>query len=198
MPWAVWIYLIHWTLCAITVNNSCQSLNQSWHPVGVGSIHRFQSMKTNAARLLDTLSVEYQILTYPVDPDNLVATVTADKLGLPHDQVFKTLVLRGDRNGICLAVIAANAQLNLKALAKLTRDRKLLPVALKEVQPLTGYIRGGVTALACKKNYPTYVDEWIEIYEHIAVSAGARGSMLWLSPKDYIRATQATVGAIIE
>lgn len=154
-------------------------------------------MKTNAARLLDALAIEYQILTYTVDPDNLVAVTTADKLGLPHEQVFKTLVIRGDRNGICLAVVAANAQLNLKALAKLTQDRKLLPVALKEVQPLTGYIRGGVTALACKKNYPTYVDEWIEVHEHIAVSAGTRGAMLWLTPQDYIQATQAKVGAII-
>ena len=153
-------------------------------------------MKTNAARLLDALAIDYQILTYTVDPDNLVAVTTADKLGLPQEQVFKTLVIRGDRNGICLAVIAANAQLNLKALAKLTQDRKVLPVALKEVQPLTGYIRGGVTALACKKNYPTYVDEWIEAHDHIAVSAGTRGAMLWLSPQDYIQATQAKIGSI--
>ena len=154
------------------------------------------TIKTNAARLLDDLAIDYKILTYPVDPNNLVANTTADKLGLPHEQVFKTLVIRGDRNGICLAVVSANAQLNLKALAKLSGDRKLLPVALKEGQPLTGYIRGGVTALACKKNYPTYVDEWIEAYEQIAVSAGTRGAMLWLSPQDYISATQATVGAI--
>ncbi|MFG6103648.1 Cys-tRNA(Pro) deacylase [Leptolyngbyaceae cyanobacterium CCMR0082] len=153
-------------------------------------------MKTNAARLLDALDIDYGILTYPVDPNNLVAGATADKLGLPHDQVFKTLVIRGDRNGICLAVLAANAQLNLKALAKLTKDRKVLPVPLKEVQPLTGYIRGGVTALACKRHYPTYVDEWIEAHDHIAVSAGMRGAMLWLTPQDYIKATQATVGAI--
>ncbi len=154
-------------------------------------------MKTNAARILDALTIDYQILTYPVDPNDLVASATADKLGLPHDQVFKTLVIRGDLNGICLAVLAANAQLNLKALAKLTQDRKVIPVALKEVQPLTGYIRGGVTALGCKKNYPTYVDEWIEAHDQIAVSAGMRGVMLWLNPQDYIRATQATVGPII-
>lgn len=153
-------------------------------------------MKTNAARLLDALAIDYQLLTYAVDPNDLVATTTADKLELPHDQVFKTLVIRGERHGICLAVLAANAQLNLKALAKLTCDRKMAPVALKEVQPLTGYIRGGVTALACKKNYPTYVDEWIEAYDRVAVSAGARGAMLWLNPQDYIKATQATVGAI--
>lgn len=154
-------------------------------------------MKTNAARLLDALAIDYQLLTYTVDPNNLVASTTADKLGLPPDQVFKTLVIRGDRHGICLAVLAADAQLNLKALAKLTSDRKMLPVSLKEVQPLTGYIRGGVTALACKKNYPVYVDEWIEAHDQIAVSAGVRGTMLWLTPQDYIKATQATVGAII-
>ena len=153
-------------------------------------------MKTNAARLLDTLGIDYEILTYTVDPDYLVAVTTADKLGLRHEQVVKTLVVRGDRNGICLAVLAANAHLDLKALAKLTQNRKLLPVALKEVQPLTGYIRGGVTALACRKAYPTYVDEWIEAHDQIAVSAGVRGAMLWLSPQDYIKATQAVVGAI--
>ena len=154
-------------------------------------------MKTNAARLLDTLAIDYQILTYPVDPNNLVAEATAEKLGLHPNQVFKTLVIRGDRQGICLAVLAANAQLNLTALARLGDDRKMQPVALKEVQPLTGYIRGGVTALACKKNYPTYVDEWMEALDQIAGSAGVRGAMIWLNPQDYIRATQATVGAII-
>ncbi|MEO0869509.1 MAG: Cys-tRNA(Pro) deacylase [Cyanobacteria bacterium J06642_11] len=153
-------------------------------------------MKTNAARLLDRLAIEYQILTYPVDPHNLVASSTADKLGLPPEQVFKTLVVRGDLKGVCLAVLAANAHLNLKSLAQLTQDRKILPVPLKEVQPLTGYIRGGVTALACKKNYPTYVDEWIEAHDYIAVSAGMRGAMLWLTPQDYLKATQATVGAL--
>ena len=154
-------------------------------------------MKTNAARLLDTLAIDYQILTFPVDPNNLVAEATAEKLGLHPNQVFKTLVIRGDRQGICLAVLAANAQLNLKALARLGDDRKMQPVALKEVQPLTGYIRGGVTALACKKNYQDYVDEWMEANDQIAVSAGVRGAMIRLNPHDYIRATQATVGAII-
>ncbi len=153
-------------------------------------------MKTNAARLLDTLEIDYQVLTYAVDPDDLAAESTAVKLGLPLDQVFKTLVVRGDRHGVCLAVLAASAQLNLKGLAQLTHNRKIAPVPLKEVRPLTGYIRGGVTALACKKPYPTYVDEWIEAFDRIAVSAGARGYMLWLSPQDYIRAAEATVGAI--
>lgn len=153
-------------------------------------------MKTNAVRMLDTLGIEYELLRYDVDPDNLVATVTAAKLGLPADQVFKTLVVQGNRQGIALAVLPGNYQLDLKALARLTGDRKVETVALKQVQPLTGYIRGGVTALACKKPYPVFLDEWSQVYSRIAVSAGVRGQMIWLKSDDYIRATSATVGAI--
>ncbi|MEL6604120.1 MAG: Cys-tRNA(Pro) deacylase [Cyanobacteria bacterium J06614_10] len=153
--------------------------------------------KTNAVRLLDKLGIRYEVLTYAVDPENLVATATAEKLGLPADQVFKTLVVEGDRKGVALAVIPGCYQLDLKALAKLTGDRKVETVALKRVQPLTGYIRGGVTALACKKNYPVFLDEWVEVYEYIAVSAGLRGQMIWLTAADYVRATEATVGAIV-
>ncbi|MEL6158935.1 MAG: Cys-tRNA(Pro) deacylase [Cyanobacteria bacterium J06623_5] len=152
--------------------------------------------KTNAVRALDSLGIGYELLTYAVDPQNLVATATAEKLGLPADQVFKTLVVEGNRSGIALAVIPGCYQLDLKALARLMGDRKVETVALKRVQPLTGYIRGGVTALACKKPYPVFLDEWIEVYEHIAVSAGLRGQMIWLAAADYVRATGATVGAI--
>ena len=153
-------------------------------------------MKTNALRILDTLSISYEQLTYKVDPNNLVATCTAQKLGLPADQVFKTLVVKGDRQGVALAVLPSNFQLNLKALAKLSDNRRVDTVPLKQVQPLTGYIRGGVTALACKKPYPVFVDEWIEVYERIAVSAGMRGLMILLGSADYIKATSATVGVI--
>ncbi|MEO1619738.1 MAG: Cys-tRNA(Pro) deacylase [Cyanobacteria bacterium J06632_3] len=153
-------------------------------------------MKTNAVRLLDTLGITYELLSYRVDPNNLVATTTAQKLGLPADQVFKTLVVQGNRQGIALAVVPGSYQLDLKALAKLTGDRKVETVALKQVQPLTGYIRGGVTALACKKPYPVFLDEWAEMYHQIAVSAGVRGLMIMLQTADYIRATKATVGAI--
>jgi Cys-tRNA(Pro)/Cys-tRNA(Cys) deacylase len=111
-------------------------------------------MKTNAARLLDKLGIPYQILSYEVDPDDLAALSTAQKVGLPPEQVFKTLVVRGDATGICFAVVPGNAQLDLKALARISGNRKVETVALKEVQPLTGYIRGGVTALASKKDYP--------------------------------------------
>jgi Cys-tRNA(Pro)/Cys-tRNA(Cys) deacylase len=152
--------------------------------------------KTNAARILDRLKLPYDLLEYEVDPEDLAAETTAAKLGLPPAQVFKTLVAKGDRTGICLAVIPGCAQLDLKALAALAGDRKTDTVPLKEVQPLTGYIRGGVTALGTKKNYPVYVDESILSFEKIAVSAGKRGLMLWLAPSAYLTATAATVGRL--
>lgn len=153
-------------------------------------------MKTNAARALDNLEIAYDLLSYDVDLDDLVATSTAKKLGLPADRVFKTLVVEGDRHGVALAVIPGSYHLNLKALARLSENRKVETVSLKRVQPLTGYVRGGVTALACKKPYPVFVDEWMCVYERIAVSAGMRGLMLMLGAEDYIRATAATVGEI--
>lgn len=153
-------------------------------------------MKTNAVRILESLGIAYQLLHYEVDPQNLLAESTALKIGLPPEQVFKTLVARGDRNGVCLAVIPGNTQLDLKALARLTGDRRIDTVPLKQVQPLTGYIRGGVTALACRKDYPVYVDEWIEAFDQVAVSAGIRGAMILLAPIDYLKAVKATVGAI--
>lgn len=152
--------------------------------------------KTNAARLLDQRQISYECLTYAVDPDDLAAESTAAKLGLEPQQVFKTLVVRGDRTGICFAVIPGDTQLDLKALAKLSDNRKVAPVALKDVQPLTGYIRGGVTALASKKDYPVYVHNTMTTFETIAVSAGKRGLMLWLAPQDYLDVAAATVGAI--
>lgn len=155
-------------------------------------------MKTNAVRVLDSLKIPYELLRYEVDPDDLNAESTAAKLALSPEIVFKTLVVRGDRNGICLAVIPSNSQLDLKALAQLTGDRKVEPVALKEVQPLTGYIRGGVTALACKRDYPVFVEELAEAYDKIAVSAGMRGLMIYLSPSDYLRAVRAKTGAIAQ
>ena len=152
--------------------------------------------KTNAARLLDRLNLPYQVLDYAVDRDDLAAESTAAKLGIPPGQVFKTLVARGDRQGVCLAVVPGNAQLDLKALATLAGDRKVETVPLKDVQPLTGYIRGGVTALGTKKPYPVYVDESILTFDQVAVSAGKRGLMLWLNPQDYLTATQATLGPL--
>ncbi len=120
----------------------------------------------------------------------------AAKVGLPAEQVFKTLVVRGDRHGVCLAVVPGDSELDLKALARLTGDRKVDTVPLKEVQPLTGYVRGGVTALACKKPYPVYADETLELFDVVSVSAGARGTQILIAPADYLRAVEATTGDI--
>jgi Cys-tRNA(Pro)/Cys-tRNA(Cys) deacylase len=153
-------------------------------------------MKTNAARILDRLGIPYELREYQVDPEDLSAESVARKVGLPLDQVWKTLVARGDRTGVLLAVLPGSAQLDLKALARLSGDRKVETVALKEVQPLTGYVRGGVTALACKKDYPVFVDETIELFEVVSVSAGARGTQILIAPADYLRAVKATVGPL--
>ncbi len=122
-------------------------------------------MKTNAVRILEEAGIGFELREYEVDPEDLSAASVAGKIGLPLEQVFKTLVVRGDRNGVCLAVVPGDAEVNFKALARLTRDRKMEMVALKEVQPLTGYIRGGVTALACKKPYPVYLDETAILFD---------------------------------
>lgn len=153
-------------------------------------------MKTNAARLLDSLNIAYEIREYEVDPDDLAAESVARKVGLPPEQVFKTLVARGDKHGVCFAIVPGDQQLDLKGLAQLTGDKKIDTVALKEVQPLTGYIRGGVTALAAKKSYPVFADETIELFDVISISAGMRGAQIILAPADYIRVTNAKLGAI--
>jgi len=157
---------------------------------------RIGVVKTNAVRVLDRLGIRYELREYEVDPDDLSAESVAAKVGLPPEQVFKTLVVSGDRNGIYLAVIPANEEIDFKALAHETGDRKVDMVPLKQVQAATGYIRGGVTALACKKDYPVYIDELAGICDVISVSAGMRGLQVLLAPEDYIRAVKAKVVAI--
>ncbi|WP_164015140.1 Cys-tRNA(Pro) deacylase [Pyxidicoccus trucidator] len=153
-------------------------------------------MKTNAARLLDSLGVKYELCDYAVDPDDLSAETVAAKVGMPAEQVFKTLVARGDRTGVLMAVVPGNAELDLKALARLSGDRKVDTVPLKELQPLTGYVRGGCTAIGGKKDYPVFVDETMELFDAVAVSAGVRGTQLVLAPADYLRVTKAKTGPI--
>jgi Cys-tRNA(Pro)/Cys-tRNA(Cys) deacylase len=152
--------------------------------------------KTNAMRLLDGMRIAYQVREYAVDPDDLAAETAAAKLGLAEEQVFKTLVVRGDRRGVLLAAIPAGTRLDLKALARLSGDRNTETVPLKEVQPLTGYVRGAVTALGCKKAYPVFIDETAELCDTIGVSGGARGVEILLAPADYVRAVGASIGAI--
>jgi Cys-tRNA(Pro)/Cys-tRNA(Cys) deacylase len=153
-------------------------------------------MKTNAMRLLDTEGVAYEVREYEVNPEDLAAESVAAKIGLPCEQVFKTLALRGDRNGVCLAVIPADTELDLKQLVRLTGDRSIVMLPLREVQPATGYIRGGVTALAAKRVFPVFADETIELFNVIAVSAGIRGAQIVLSPADYLRLSHAVTGPI--
>ena len=152
--------------------------------------------KTNACRILDSLGIHYELREYKVDPDDLSAENVAAKVGLPPEQVFKTLAVRGDRNGVSVAVIPGNYELDFKALAQLTGDRKVEMLPLKEVQSVTGYIRGGVTALGMKKDYPVFADETIELWETVSVSAGQRGLQIVIAPADYLRATAGSVGEI--
>jgi Cys-tRNA(Pro)/Cys-tRNA(Cys) deacylase len=155
-------------------------------------------IKTNAVRVLNGLGIKYELREYEVDPNDLSAETVAAKIVLSPDQLFKTLAVRGDRHGICLAVIPANEELDLKALALQTGDRKVEMLPLKEVQATTGYIRGGVTALACKKDYPVYIDKLAEVCEVISISAGMRGLQILLAPRDYIQAVKAKVVAIVK
>lgn len=152
--------------------------------------------KTNAVRLLDQIGISYELREYEVDPDDLAAETVAAKIGLPPEQVFKTLVARGDRTGICMAVIPGSAELDLKALASVAGDRKMQLTPVKELQSLTGYIRGGVTALAGKKDYPVYVDETIELFDVISISAGVRGTQILLAPSAYLKVTKGTLGQL--
>ena len=153
--------------------------------------------KTNAARQLDALGIEYSLLTYTVDPENLTASNVAHKLGLPVEQVWKTLLCRIEPQGShVFAVLAGADELDLKKLAAAAGARSAALAPLKDVQALTGYIRGGVTVLGAKKDFAVFVDETAVLHERISVSAGVRGLQLWLTPGNYLRAAGArTAGA---
>jgi Cys-tRNA(Pro)/Cys-tRNA(Cys) deacylase len=152
--------------------------------------------KTNATRILDSLGIPYDLREYEVDPEDLSAETVAQKIGLPNEQVFKTLLVKGDRNGYCFAVIPAGTELDFKSLARTTGDRAVDMAPLKDVQPLTGYIRGGVTVFGARKAYPVFVDETIQLFDQISVSSGARGLQVLLAPDDYLKATAATLAEI--
>jgi Cys-tRNA(Pro)/Cys-tRNA(Cys) deacylase len=161
--------------------------------------------KTNAARILDQLGIRYELREYKVAPEDLAAETVAAKIGLPPEQVFKTLVARPsmdsagkDWRGIVMAVIPGDQELDLKALAAAAGAKKMDLVPVKELQALTGYIRGGVTALGAKRNYPVLVDETIELFDVISISAGMRGLQILVAPGDYLRATKGTVAAIAQ
>ena len=147
--------------------------------------------KTNAARLLDSLGIHYEMRPYDVDPEDLTAISVARKINMPLEQVFKTLLTRTSDNTHLFAVVPGDAELDLKKLAAAAGVRKAELAALKEVEPLTGYIRGGVTVLAARKPFPAYADETLELFDQVSVSAGQRGLQLVLSPADYLRAVAA-------
>jgi Cys-tRNA(Pro)/Cys-tRNA(Cys) deacylase len=154
------------------------------------------AQKTNAARLLDQLGIHYELRSYEVDPEDLAAETVAAKIALPAEQVFKTLVVRGDRNGVAMAVIPGDQDLDLKALAAAAGEKSVQLVAVKELEGLTGYIRGGVTALAAKREFPVYVDETVELFDVISISAGIRGLQILIIPGDYLRATKGMIAAL--
>jgi Cys-tRNA(Pro)/Cys-tRNA(Cys) deacylase len=152
--------------------------------------------KTNACRILDDAGVAYELRSYDVDEDDLSAESVAAKVGLPPEQVWKTLCVRGDKTGPLFAVLAGNEELDLKACARASGNKSVEPVPLKELTGLTGYIRGGVTVLAAKKALPVVVDEMIEAHDVVSVSAGQRGLQIVLAPADYLRVTKAITAPI--
>ncbi|MGB9030016.1 MAG: Cys-tRNA(Pro) deacylase [Acidobacteriaceae bacterium] len=149
--------------------------------------------KTNATRLLDSLGIQYEIREYEVAPEEFSAIVVAEKIGLPAAQVFKTLLCVTSDGEHVFAVVPGDAELDFKKLAAAAGARKAEMVSLKDVQPLTGYVRGGVTVFGAKKDFPVYVDETVELSDVVSVSAGTRGVQVMLSPADYLRAAKATV-----
>ena len=153
----------------------------------------FIMKKTNAARLLDKLKIAYEIKEYPVDESDLSAASVARKVGLSPGQVFKTLVARGDKTGVIMGIVSGEAEIDLKALASASGNKKVEMVHLNEVLPLTGYIRGGVSPLGAKKNYPVYLDRPALKQTIISISAGLRGMQIFLRPDDLVKATNAAV-----
>ena len=154
--------------------------------------------KTNACRLLDAKGITYELAEYEVDENDLSATALAKKLGQDVEQIFKTLVLRGDKTGVFVAVIPGNAEVDLKKAAKVSGNKNCAMVQQKELLGLTGYIRGGCSPLGMKKPYPIYIHETCQLFDQIYISAGQRGLQLKLNPEDLIRMTNAVVCDVAE
>ena len=154
--------------------------------------------KTNAARILDGLGIEYEIKTYAVDENDLSAVHVAQISGLDIKMIFKTLTARGDKTGVIMAVIGGDDELDLKALAKASGNKSVEMVALKELLPLTGYVRGGCSPLGAKKNFPVFLDARALSLEKISISAGQRGMQIVLAPKDLVKAVNATVAELVK
>lgn len=154
--------------------------------------------KTNAARLLDKAHIPYELIPYTVDENNLAAEHVAQELGENIEQVFKTLVLRGDCNGIFVCVVPGNKEVNLKSAAKISGNKSAEMIAMKELLPTTGYIRGGCSPIGMKKPFPTYIHTSCNAFEYIYISAGVRGLQIKISPIRLIEYVGAIVGNIAE
>jgi Cys-tRNA(Pro)/Cys-tRNA(Cys) deacylase len=155
-------------------------------------------MKTNAVRLLEDAKIPHRLVEYEVDESDLSAKTVAGKIRLPEEQVYKTLAVRGDKTGVILVLIPAGTELNLKALAAGSGNKSCEMLPLKEVQPVTGYIRGGVSPLGTKKPFPVYLDETALLYEEMSMSAGMRGLQVLLSPEDFVKVTAAKTGDFVQ
>lgn len=153
--------------------------------------------KTNAARILDREGVEYELIPYTVDPDNLAADHVAEELHEPIERVYKTLVLHGDKTGYFVCVLAGNHEVDLKKAAKVSGNKKAEMIPMKDLLSVTGYIRGGCTAIGMKKKFPVFVSEEMPKFDYIYVSAGQRGLQLKLDPADLICVAEATPADII-
>ena len=154
--------------------------------------------KTNAARLLDRAKIAYDLVPYTVDEDNLAATHVAEELGEDIATVFKTLVLRGDRAGYFVCVIPGDKEVDLKAAARVSGNKKADLIPMKELLPLTGYIRGGCSPIGMKKHFPTYIHESCRLFEHIYVSAGVRGLQIKIAPNDLVLQSKAQICNLLD
>lgn len=160
-------------------------------------MRKMQTKKTNAARILDQNRINYTLIPYEADENNLAATHIADQLGEPAEQVFKTLVLHGDKSGHFVCVIPGNCEVDLKKAAVTSGNKKCDLIPVKELLPTTGYIRGGCSPIGMKKHFPTYIHSSAEQYEHIYISAGVRGLQIRIAPADLIHISQAETADLL-
>ena len=153
--------------------------------------------KTNVMRMLEAAGIAYGTSQYPVDESDLSGSHAADALGVDHDCVYKTLVLRGEKTGYLVCCIPVDEELDLKKTARAAGDKKVEMIHVKELLPLTGYIRGGCSPIGMKKKFPTYIEETAQLYDQIYVRAGMRGCQIILAPEDLRRMTEGTFAALI-
>ena len=157
-----------------------------------------KNTKTNAARILDRLHIPYELIDYVVDESDLGAQHIASQLGEDINQVFKTLVLQGDKTSYFVCVIPGNEEVDLKKAAKVTGNKKCDLIPMKELLPLTGYMRGGCSPIGMKKSFPTYLHETAEFFDTIYVSAGVRGLQFKIAPSDLAIAANATIADLVQ